>query len=59
MTEFFALPLVKGILGGLITAVLVDLRAWNASSLPFNWKAAVTHWLIGALSGAGFGAAVI
>jgi len=39
-------------LGGLLSAVIVDLDAWAKSDGDFNWKIAVVRWLKGLISGA-------
>lgn len=55
LTWLLRQPVVKGALAGLLSAVLVDLRALRASPHGldgFDLKVAVIHWAIGAISGA-------
>ena len=50
---------VLGGLCGLASAVLVDLRAWNAEGgAPWSWSVATKHWAIGFLTGVLTGAGV-
>lgn len=60
-------PLFKGILAGLIGAVIVDVHgflAWKSldDAKSFDWKTALLHWGQGAVGGlitaAGYGAVI-
>jgi hypothetical protein len=55
MNNELAQKLVKGMLIGFASAVLVDLDAWH-KGLKFDWDVAAKRWLIGMVTGL-FGAA--
>lgn len=43
---------IAGAIGGFVTALLVDINAWEKSPGAFDWSLAVRRWILGAITGA-------
>ena len=50
-------PIIGGALAGLLSAIMVDLHAWQNDGFAFswaknfNWQVAATRWATGAVTG--------
>ena len=45
-------PILSGAITGAVSALLIDLHAYQSSEGGFNWGKAAARWAIGAIAGA-------
>ena len=51
MNDEFLNQLIRGAVGGLVGAAVIDINAWSKTNEPFDWGLAVKRWLAGAVTG--------
>jgi hypothetical protein len=61
LSILWALPAVRGAVGGFGVAFAIDIQSWlrhKQAEPKFDWEVAVKRWILGAITGSGLFPAV-